>query len=217
MDLKVDQEVVSAYPDLKVSIVEVRFGDKLDFSDQLMELKKHAELSIRSNPTTSQSIERIQKYDAFYKKFDSKVPMEFQLKSIAANKDVPANNPILTCMFLAELKNVVLTAGHDMTELGDTIRVSLSKGGEEYRRINEKPQRLKRTDVFASDGKGIISSVLYGPDSRTKITGDTRKCVFMCYAFGLTEEEVRQHMSDIRDYLGLLSKDSFETSEIKLV
>jgi hypothetical protein len=93
----------------------------------------------------------------------------------------------------------------------------LSDGSEEYTKINEKDQKLKAADVFAHDGTSIISSVLSGPDARTKITNETRTCLFMCYSFGLTDEEMRAHMEDILSYLRMLTRDSLETGDVTVV
>jgi hypothetical protein len=49
------------------------------------------------------------------------------------------------------------------------------------------------------DGEGIISTVLHGPDERTRIRPETRDVLFAAYApVGIGEEEVRHHLVDIR-------------------
>ena len=206
MELKIDPDVKIAYPNLKVAIMEVRISEELKFNQELLDLKRELEEKIRKEYNT-ENLPNVIKYNEFYKKFDSKVPMEFQIKSIIDNKEIPMFNPVVTCMFMAELKNIILTAGHDLDKLGDKIEVLRSKGTEEYTKINGKIQKLKKNDIFANDGISIISSVLYGPDSKTKITNKTKNFMFMCYSFGLNDSEIRDHLNDIAGYLKLFVKD----------
>lgn len=203
MKLTLSSEVKQAYPDLKVSIVEISLS-KVKFNQELMDLKRKLENKIREYPD---DLPNIKKYNKFYKKFSSKVPMEYQIKSILNNKEIPMFHPVLTCMFMAELKNIMLTAGHDLDKLKDTIEVNLAKGTEEYTKINNQLQKLKKNDIYATDGN-IISSVLYGPDASTKITKETKNFLFMCYSFNLNNEDIENHMNDIINYLRTLVKDN---------
>ena len=218
MELKIDTKVKVAYPDLKVSIVEVKFTGELKFNQEIIGLKRKLESKIRDDYKNPENLGRVKKYNLFYKKFGSKVPMEFQIRSVLNNKEIPMIHPVLTCMFMAELKNIILTAVHNLDKLeDDTIEVLRSNGTEEYAKINEKVQKLKNNDIFAIDGTGIISSVLFGPDSRTKITDETKNFFFMCYSFGLNNEEIESHMNDIIGYLRTLVKGNLESSTIKII
>ena len=218
MELKINTGAKLAYPDLKVSVVEVSFADELKFNQEIIGLKKKLESKVRGDYKNPENLARVIKYNLFYKKFGSKVPMEFQIKSVLNNKEIPMMHPALTCMFMAELKNIILTAGHDLDKLeADAIEVLRSNGTEEYTKINEKAQKLKNNDIFAIDGTGVISSVLYGPDSRTKITAETKNFLFMCYSFGLNNEEIESHMNDILSYLRILTNDTLESKPIRIV
>jgi DNA/RNA-binding domain of Phe-tRNA-synthetase-like protein len=216
MELIIHPGIARAYPGLKVAVMEVILPSSPELGPGIMEAKGRLEDRMRKGPVP-EGPERLAKYNAFYRRFGSRAPMEFQAKSIAGGSEIPASNPIVTCMFMAELKNLVLTAGHDVAALGTTIEVLCSEGGEEYTRINGKQQSLKRRDVFARDGRGIISSVLYGPDSRTRITASTRNCLFMCYCFGMDDADIRSHMGDIVGYLRLASGGGLRTGGVSIV
>jgi len=59
------------------------------------------------------------------------------------------------------------------------------------------------------DGKGIISSVLLGPDGRTKLTPSVREVLFAVYApFEVGSERVQSHLSDIETYVKCFSPNS---------
>ncbi len=203
MELMICDEVRRMYPNLKAAVMEARFGEAPEFSRQLSEHKQVLESEIRESCRQPEELERVRLYNEFYRKFGSKVPMEFQIKSVLNGKEIPRINAIVSCMFMAELKNVVLTAGHDLDMMGEKIEVMLSQGEEEYTNISGKVQNLKKGDVYASDCGKIVSSVLYGPDSDTRISEKTKKCLFMCYSFGLKGEELKAHLEDIKGYLRL--------------
>lgn len=217
MNLIIDSNLNVAFPDMKVSIVEIKLINKPEFNQSLIELKKGIENKIRNDCMDPGDLERNIKYNSFYKKFGSKAPMEYQIRSILNDKEIPMINPIITCMFMAELKNIILTAGHDSDKLGGKIEVSCSDGSEEYVKIDGKSQKLKKDDIFATDGKGIISSVLYGPDLRTRVTDETRNCMFMCYyPFEIDDGEIRNHMQDIINYLNISSKNNLKSGNIEI-
>ena len=218
MVLKIERNARSLYPNLKVAILMLKTDGEVKFSEGLLKLKKNLENKIRSKDTDVQKPGMIAGYNAFYKKFGSKVPMEFQIKSIMDGKVIPEVHPIITCMFMAELKNIVLTAGHDFEKVAGDVIVYCSEGGEEYTKINGKLEKLKKGDIFATDGEGIISSVLFGPDQRTRITDDTTNFMFMCYfPFRVEDSEIRGHMQDIIRYVEALGVDRQNFGKIEIV
>jgi DNA/RNA-binding domain of Phe-tRNA-synthetase-like protein len=78
--------------------------------------------------------------------------------------------------------------------------VDVAGGDERYVMLSGQEQTLKAGDMFMRDGQGVISSVLYGPDARTRITAATRAALFTVYAPSPIEAQaVRQHLQDICD------------------
>jgi DNA/RNA-binding domain of Phe-tRNA-synthetase-like protein len=60
--------------------------------------------------------------------------------------------------------------------------------------------------MLMADAAGIVSSVLRGPDNRTRITPDTTRVVFAVYApAGVGEEIVRRHLDDLRANVELIA------------
>jgi DNA/RNA-binding domain of Phe-tRNA-synthetase-like protein len=105
-------------------------------------------------------------------------------------------------MFMAELKNQLLTAGHDFNVLQQPLRLDVANGSENYAMLNGREQLLKAGDMFVADQQGVISSIIYGPDRRTPITADTRSVLFVVYApVGIGRERVEAHLGDIRTYV----------------
>jgi DNA/RNA-binding domain of Phe-tRNA-synthetase-like protein len=53
--------------------------------------------------------------------------------------------------------------------------------------------------MFIADGAGVISSVIYGPDQRTRIQPTTRAALYTVYAPpGIGAAAVQSHLEDLR-------------------
>ncbi len=112
-------------------------------------------------------------------------------------------------MVTAELKNLLLTAGHDLEVIQPPVTLTAATGGEGYRLLGGDEQGLQAGDMMMADAQGIISSVLYGPDQRTRITPDTRHVLFAVYAPpGIGERAVAQHLEDLRAAVRLLAPEA---------
>lgn len=145
----------------------------------------------------------LQAYNAYYKRFKKSYHVQLQLESIAwKGKSIPSVSSLVESMFMAEVKNMLLTAGHDLDALELPLALDVSRGTETYTLMRGDDQVLKTDDMFISDRKGVISSIIYGPDQRTQITPATRNVVFTVYApAGIGEPPVQRHLEDIRDYV----------------
>jgi DNA/RNA-binding domain of Phe-tRNA-synthetase-like protein len=133
-----------------------------------------------------------------------------QWESVAVKgKSIPGRAPLVEAMFMAELKNLVLTAGHDLAAIGLPIRVDVSRDDDSYVLMNGTERVLRAGDMMMVDGTGIISSVLHGPDRRTRIRPETREVLFAAYAPArIGESVVREHLEDIRSNVLLLAPDA---------
>jgi len=63
--------------------------------------------------------------------------------------------------------------------------------------------------MMISDAAGIISSVLYGPDRRTRITPETKQVLFTVYVPpGIDEQLVSDHLRDIQANVLMVAPDA---------
>ncbi|MBI5950693.1 MAG: hypothetical protein HY865_03470 [Chloroflexi bacterium] len=149
----------------------------------------------------------IQAYNAYYKPFKKSYHVQMQLESIAfKNKSLPGVAALVEAMFMAEIKNLLLTAGHDLDTLQLPVTLDVATGQEQYTLLRGTEQVTKPGDMFMRDGAGIISSILYGPDQRTQITAKTQNVMFAVYApDGISADATRRHLEDIRDNALVLS------------
>ena len=152
----------------------------------------------------------LQAYDAYYRKFDKTYHVQLQLESILfKGKSIPNVAALVEAMFMAEVGNLLLTAGHDLDELHPPLTLDVAKGNESYTLLHGKPQTPKAGDMMIVDSKGIISSIIYGPDDRTQITSRTKNVVFTVYApDGVSEDAVKKHLQDIQRYVQVIALDA---------
>jgi DNA/RNA-binding domain of Phe-tRNA-synthetase-like protein len=138
--------------------------------------------------------------DYYYRARGSTYHVKDQRESVARKgRPIPRRAALAEAMFMAELKNLILTAGHDLDAVTPPVRVDVTTGKDRYVQLNGVQAVLKRGDMMMVDGNDIISSVLRGPDHRTPITAHTRKVMFAVYApAGVGESAVRGHLEDVR-------------------
>jgi DNA/RNA-binding domain of Phe-tRNA-synthetase-like protein len=111
------------------------------------------------------------------------------------------------------VKNMLLTAGHDLDSVRGQLKLDVARGDEKYVRINGSEQMLKSGDMIISDSEGVISSIIYGPDLRTRISSGTRNVMFTVYAVsGISEQSLQQHLEGIEANVRLIAPDC--TTEI---
>lgn len=152
----------------------------------------------------------LQAYNDYYKGFKKSYHVQLQLESVIfKGKAIPSVAGLVEVMFMAELKNLLLTAVHDLTKVETPVSINVAEGNERYVRLNGQKQQLKKGDMYIADAVGIMSSVIYGPDQRTKITADTRQALFTVYAPpGIERATVREHLKDIEEFALLIAPEA---------
>lgn len=149
----------------------------------------------------------LQAYRDYYKKFDKTYHVQSQLESVVfGGRSIPRPLPLVQAMFMAELDNMLLTAGHDLAALSFPLAIGLGREDLSYILMNGSPQALKIDDMCMSDQSGVISSVIYGPDQRTRLSPAASDAVFVVYApDGISEEAIQKHFADIASYIRLFA------------
>jgi DNA/RNA-binding domain of Phe-tRNA-synthetase-like protein len=151
----------------------------------------------------------IQAYIAYYKRFKKTYHLLLQLESVALkNQPIPRVASLVEAMFMAELDDLLLTAGHDLALIEQPITLDVANGSERFVNIAGKENVLKPGDMFIADTAGVLSSIIYGSDRRTMITTDTTQALFTTYTpAGIGEEAVRQHLEHIRENVLLFAPE----------
>ena len=143
----------------------------------------------------------LQAYGNYYRRFKKTYHIQLQLESIVLKgKSIPSVAALVESMFMAEMQDLLLTAGHDLDVLQLPLTLDVATGTERYTLLRGEEQILKADDMMIRDQMGIISSILYGPDQRTQITPETRNVVFTVYAPpGIDEQTVTEHLRHIQE------------------
>ncbi len=146
-------------------------------------------------------------YEEYYRGFKKTYHIQLQLESILfKEKSIPKGAALVEAMFMAEMNDLLLTAGHDLDVLALPLVLEVARGTESYTLLRGEAQTLKAGDMLIRDGQGILSSIIYGPDSRSQITPQTRNVVFTTYAPpGIPAEAVDRHLQEIRQNVELFA------------
>lgn len=202
----------STYPEAHAGVLVMRAVSNPAHDPALESRKAALEEGLRSqfsgqDRTGIASHPILQAYGEYYRQFKKTYHIQLQLESIVLKgKSIPSVAALVEAMFMAEMKDLLLTAGHDLDSLHLPLTLDIATGSERYTLLRGEDQVLKAGDMMISDQVGVISSILYGPDQRTQITPDTHNVIFTVYAPpGIDEQTVAQHLQDIKDNVMLFA------------
>ncbi len=175
--------------------------------------KRHLEDEIRSRFQSPDDIKQsgvVQAYVAYYRRYEKTYHLVQQLKSIAVKgRPLPTMSALVDVMFMAEMKNLLLTAGHDLGAVVPPITLDAGTGAEVYIKLSGETQTAKTNDMMVTDAEGTISTIIHGPDRRTMITPQSTDVLYVIYApDGVERDDVCGHLRDIEDSIRLFSPGS---------
>ena len=189
-----------------------------ELSELLEAQRRQVEEDLRAAFASKEELEAsavLEAYGQYYKRFKKTYHVRQQLESVIfKGKSIPSVTPLVEAMFMAELKNGLLTAGHDLEQVQGTLTLDAANGEETYVLINGKEQTLKVQDMFLRDDVSVLSSIIYGPDQRTRIAPETKHAVFTVYApDGVSRKNVEQHLEDIHSYVRLAAPQALRREQ----
>ena len=205
----------STFPDAHVGVLILHGAVNPEQHAELEERKKtlEAELRARFSGQDRPALEKnpvLQAYATFYRQFKKTYHVQLQLESLLfKEKSIPSVAALVEAMFMAEMNNMLLTAGHDLDTVHLPLTLDVAQGTESFILMRGFPQTPKAGDMMITDGEGIISYIIYGPDQRTQIRSQTTNVIFTVYApSGIPEQVIEKHLLDIKDNVLLVSPDA---------
>lgn len=202
----------TAYPNAHVGVLVMREVSNPPTHAELEQRKIALEQDLRSRYAEQDraaltQLPILQAYAAYYHRFKKTYHVQLQLESIVfKGKSIPSVAALVEAMFMAEIKNLLLTAGHDLDSVQLPLTLDVARGDERYTLLRGQEQTLKAEDMLIRDGAGVISSIVYGPDQRTAINAQTRHVVFTVYApDGIAAETVAQQLHDLQANVRLVA------------
>jgi DNA/RNA-binding domain of Phe-tRNA-synthetase-like protein len=201
-----------AYPEACAGVLVMRAVSNPAHDPALESRKAALEEGLRSqfsgqDRSTIASHPILRAYGDYYRQFKKTYHIQLQLESIVLKgRSIPSVAALVEAMFMAEMKDMLLTAGHDLDSLHLPLTLDVATGSERYTLLRGEEQVLKAGDMMISDQIGVISSILYGPDQRTQINPDTHNVIFTVYAPpGIDEQTATQHLQGIKDNVALFA------------
>lgn len=200
----------STYPDALLGVLVMMNVTNPENVPELDAKKKELEEDLRTLFTDKKQLKdlpTVQAYNAYYKKFKKTYHVLQQLESVVfKEKPIPKGAGLVEAMFMAELRNMLLTAGHDLAPVKEPVVLDVAVGNESYERINGSEQELKAGDMYIRDEESILSSIIYGPDRRTAIRPETERVLFTTYAVpGIGREALLQHLDGIERHVRIFA------------
>lgn len=198
----------------KLGVLVMTEVDNLAAHKKLDEQKRELESQLREKykgiPRQElKSLHPMECYVSYYKQFGYTYHVLPQLESVVRGKSIPSVSPLVEAMFMAELKNMLLTAGHDLEKIKSPLTFAKATGAEHYIGINHQQLSTVAGDKLLADEDSIISSILKGPDDRTCIESTTNQVLYTVYApQGIEDDRILQHLYDIESYVRSFSESA---------
>jgi len=190
-----------ANPPSHPALADVKAALEADIRARFGELDRAA---LRETPPLSA-------YAAYYKRFGQRYHVAMQLESVAQKgKRLPNVAALVEAMFVAELRHLVLTAGHDLDGVTLPLRLDSATGSdaERFTAPNGTDARVKVGDMYVADAKGVLSSIITGPSSTARIGPETTSALFVTYAPpGVSRELLDAHLTEIEANVCLVSPE----------
>ena len=205
----------ATYPNAHAGVLVIRDVINPPHHAELEKRKTALEEELRSrfagqDRATLLSHPILQAYDAYYRQFKKTYHVQLQLESLLfKEKPIPSVAALVEAMFMAEMNNQLLTAGHDLDIVRPPITLDVAQGTESYMLLRGVPQTPKAGDMMIVDSEGIISNIIYGPDQRTQIKPQTTHVIFTVYApSGIPEQAIEKHLLEIQQNVQLVSPNA---------
>jgi DNA/RNA-binding domain of Phe-tRNA-synthetase-like protein len=213
--LAVDRNWREAHPGASVGLIALRGVANPASNDRLSDLASALESDIRSrlgtvDRETIRARPPLPAYAAYYKRWGQRYHVAMQLESVAQKgKALPRVAALVEAMFIAELRNLLLTAGHDLDALELPVRLTVGTG-ESYIAPNGQETAVKADDMVVADARGrVLSAIITGPSGFARIGPATTAALFYSYAPpGVDSALVGVHLEEIQRNVRLISPNA---------
>ncbi len=213
--LQIDNAVNIEYQGTKFGIMVVE-GIKIQGSlTRLNEEKNEIEVSLQNefagkSKQELRSLPVFSEYHTYYKRFKKTYHVLHQLESVANKKrSLPNGNPVVQAMFMAEVKNWILTAGYDLKGLESRFMVQLADGESSFVGMGNQQRTPPLNDILFKSSDKMLGSIICGPDHSHRIVENTSDALFAAYGVpGINSSQIEKHFNDIAAFVQLFSPDA---------
>jgi DNA/RNA-binding domain of Phe-tRNA-synthetase-like protein len=148
--LAVTEEWKCAFPGAVVGALGIRGVSNPEHSPGLEAAKRRLEEQLRAGEPDPDAEPVLRAYVEYYRARGKTYHVKAQRESVALKrKPIPRRAALVEAMFVAELANLVLTAGHDLDALETPLRVGVTSDGDRYVLLSGADAVLERGDLGA--------------------------------------------------------------------
>lgn len=213
--IEVDPAWREAHPGAAVGVLAMRGARNPASHDGLNALAGELERDLRDRYGEAERQELratppLPAYAAYYKRWGQRYHVAMQLESVAQKgKSVPRVAALVEAMFIAELRNLLLTAGHDLDALVLPVRLGVGQG-EAFSAPSGAEMAVKPGDMVIADAEGyVLSAIVTGPSAVARIGPETTAALFYAYAPpGIDPALVAAHLDEIEGNVRLISPET---------
>ncbi|MFX0086953.1 MAG: phenylalanine--tRNA ligase beta subunit-related protein [Candidatus Hodarchaeota archaeon] len=204
------------YPSSNFGSLIIRDVQNRKRNETLEERKRDLEKKIIKSIGEVDKDSMIIYYNNYFKIWKKIYPIEYQIKTIKNGGNLPQVSVLVDSMFISELKNKILTSGHDLDAIQGDLTFDVSKGGEKYLQLNGRERKLKKNDIVLKDNEGVLASILYGPTKRTSISLKTENTLYLAWCpYSMDEQLILDHLNAI--FLNVNCAFESATSKVQLI
>ena len=213
--IHVDPNWPIRFPGARLGLLEIRGLEALPTHPRLEEARLGLEADLRRRfggmaRNELRELPAIRAFSAHYKPHGRTYHVLQQLESVALKgKAIPARICAVTALFMAELQHGLVAAGHDLARIEPPLLLAPSRPGEIYLNLAGAEITLPEGDMTLRHAKGLLSSVLGGPERQSPIGPGTRHALFTVYApTGTPAGALEAELADLAGYLALFSPEA---------
>jgi len=212
----------NVHPGAQIGLLEISGVDNSVPAPELDQEKRAIEARLRGKYTDFSredylALPVMEAYHRYYRKFGYTYHVLLQLESVALKgKSLPNVSPLVDANFAAELRTLILTAGHDVAQLEEPVVIDVASEGDEITQMNGARKEVPVGDMLMRDAKGVACTILRGQDNRSPITKATTHVLYVSYVpDGVAEAQVRTQLDMMEKHVRLFSPECVvEQSEI---
>lgn len=210
MNLKIDSELKTAFPDLTVLTLHINDVQILKRNTELEKFKVTVTQQVR-NEYDLDTVKDHPKFRAYRDFFWSikidptkiRPAAEALIRRILAGKTIPCINTLVDAYNLASIKTRIALATFDSDKLGGDLLMRFAEEGEPFSGIGmEKPLILRGGEIVVSDKENLVAIYPYRDADNTKVTEKTKNLmIVVCGVPGIPKQELEKASDVALEYV----------------
>jgi len=210
MNLKIDSELKTAFPDLTVLKLHIS-GVQIQKRDTELEKFK---IAVTQQVRNEYDLYTVKDHPTFraYRDFFWSIKIdptkirpaaEALIRRILAGKTLPRINTLVDAYNLASIKTRIALATFDADKLDGELLMRFAEEGEQFSGIGmERPLMLRGREIAVSDKEKLVAIYPYRDADNTKVTEKTKNItVVVCGVPGIPKQELEKASDVALEYV----------------